>query len=400
MRHFDYLLKDETTEDSLFFIKPEHFYADSSKNHLAVALGATMYTPATRKTLAQDAISNAEKGLSSMVFCLEDSIPDSAVEEAEINLHKALVELSDEKYENKLPLLFVRIRDAAHLSRVITQNAAYLKVLTGFVFPKFEDMTGRASDFMAIFNAANDLLNKKLYFMPIIESPQAVFMDTRFALLSGIQKILWENRDQCLAVRIGATDMSSSYGLRRSRDLTIWNVPLISQPMLDVINMFGRADGEGFIVSGAVWEHFTNRERLFRPELRSTPFYERKREFVNVRRQLIMEDLDGLIREVELDRANGITGKTVIHPLHVTLVNVLSSVTHEEYCDAVAITGEEMAGGGAAASVYRNKMNEQKPHLNWAKKTLLRAKVFGVMAENKQFIDLLEASIAAHEFGE
>lgn len=398
MRHFDYILKNG--EDELFFIKPEPFYAGSSKNHLAVALGATMYTPATRKTLAQDALSNAKRGLSSMVFCLEDSIPDNAVEEAEINLHLALVELSEPKYKDELPLLFVRIRDAEHLLKVATQNAGYLHVLSGFVFPKFEDMTGRASDFINAFNLINGSLEKKLYFMPIIESPQAVFMDTRVTLLTGVQKLLWENRDSCLAVRIGATDMSAPYGLRRSRDLTIWNVPLISQPMIDIINTFGRADGEGFIVTGAVWEHFTDRERLFRPELRSTPFFERKKEFANVRRQLIMEDLDGLIREVVLDRANGITGKTVIHPLHVTLVNVLSAVTHEEYCDAIAITGGEMSDGGAVASIYRNKMNEQKPHLNWAKKTLLRAKVFGVMAENKQFIDLLEASIVAHEFGE
>jgi len=49
--------------------------------------------------------------------------------------------------------------------------------------------------------------------------------------------------------------------------------------------------------------------------LRQTPFDERKAG--GLRRQLMNTDLDGLMRETMLDRANGLTGKSVIHPSHV-----------------------------------------------------------------------------------
>src|SRR6185312_7169360 len=111
-----------------------------------------------------------------------------------------------------------------------------------------------------------------------------------------------------------------------------------------------------------------------------------------LRAQLIAADLDGLIREVALDRANGLTGKTVIHPSHVAAVHSLSVVTHEEYQDTLDIIGTASAGG-VASSTYRNKMNESKPHAAWARRTMLRARAFGVAREDVSFVDLLGASL-------
>ncbi len=70
-----------------------------------------------------------------------------------------------------------------------------------------------------------------------------------------------------------------------------------------------------------------------------------------------------------LDKANGLTGKTVIHPTHVAAVHALSVVTHEEYCDAGDILGTSTRGG-VAASAYGNKMNESKPHAAWARRIM------------------------------
>ena len=50
-------------------------------------------------------------------------------------------------------------------------------------------------------------------------------------------------------------------------------------------------------------------------------------------------------------------------------------------------------GGGVAASQYGNKMNESAPHRAWAEATLLRARAFGVAAEDVTFVDLLEAGL-------
>ena len=107
---------------------------------------------------------------------------------------------------------------------------------------------------------------------------------------------------------------------------------------------------------------------------------------------MIAADLDGLIREVTLDRANGLTGKSVIHPSHVAAVNALGVVSLEEYQDALDILGTA-AGGGVASSAYRNKMNESKPHTTWAHRTVLRARAFGVANDGISIVDLLGASL-------
>jgi len=129
-------------------------------------------------------------------------------------------------------------------------------------------------------------------------------------------------------------------------------VRLVADVIADIVNVFGRADGTGHVVTGAVWEHFPDSERMFKPQLRQTPFVEHDERAL--RTKLITADLDGLIRETVLDKANGLTGKTVIHPTHVAAVHALSVVTHEEHCDAIDIL-QTSSGGGATASTYRTR---------------------------------------------
>jgi hypothetical protein len=182
--------------------------------------------------------------------------------------------------------------------------------------------------------------------------------------------------------------MSAAYGLRRPPDLTIYDIRPVASVICDVVNVLGRADGTGYVVTGPVWEYFSAGERMFKPQLRQSPFD--AQQAAPLRQRLITSDLDGLIREVHLDKANGLLGKTVIHPSHVAAVHALSVVTHEEYCDAADILG--VTGGGAMASSYANKMNEAKPHRAWAERLMLRARVFGVAAEGVTFVELLEAA--------
>ena len=66
--------------------------------------------------------------------------------------------------------------------------------------------------------------------------------------------------------------------------------------------------------------------------------------YEELRDALIEHDLDGLLREIELDRANGLLGKTCIHPSHVLPVHALSVVSHEEFSDAQDILRPERGG--------------------------------------------------------
>jgi citrate lyase beta subunit len=95
------------------------------------------------------------------------------------------------------------------------------------------------------------------------------------------------------------------------------------------------------------------------------------------------------MRETMLDRANGLTGKSVIHPLHVAPVHALAVVPHEEFLDACDVLDPESASGGVRRSEYGNKMNEARPHRNWADRTMLRAAAFGVAAPGISHVDIM-----------
>lgn len=393
MRHFSHLTEEE--QDRIFFKRPLAVTNTSSKDLIAASLGASLYSPSTRSNLTEDVRKNGERGLSSLIICLEDSVADKDVPLGEANIRRELPKIAMLP-ANEVPALFIRIRNPEHLYKVANENYENLDVLTGFVFPKFNGLSN-ARDYVQVLKDVNDRLvsegRKKLFFMPVLESPELIYRESRTAFLTSTKNALDEVRDSVLAVRMGVTDMSSAYGLRRSRDLTIYDVHVISSAIADVANVFARYEG-GYQVTGAVWEHFTDRERLFKPTLRSSPFSDNDGR--SMRTELVIRDLDGLIREIELDRVNGILGKTVIHPLHVSLVNSMSIVTHEEYSDALDITNADALSRGAVASTYRNKMNEQKPHTPWAMKTLLRAQAFGVAKPEVKFADLLRVGVAQH----
>lgn len=384
MRHYDYLSK--TQRSTLFSVEPESFDRTSDPKLLANVLGATLYIPATRPDIIGDIVKRGAKGASSVVICLEDSIPDAALPEAEKNLHKVLMALKDRDDIDNLPLIFVRIRTAKHLNRIARQNKGLLDSLTGFVFPKFEDETRHASSYVQELRRINKTYERPLYFMPVLESTNIVHRETRNDVLDGIKRVLDENKDLVLAVRIGATDMSSVYGIRRTSDFTVWDVHPIASAISDIVNVFGRAE-DGYVITGAVWEHFTTKDRIFKPQLRESIFDSDTK----LRYKLLRSGDDTFIREIQLDRVNGITGKTIIHPSHINIVHSLSVVTAEEYSDALDITNSGGKVGGAQASFYRNKMNEIKPHYAWALKTLLRARAFGVAQNDTDFIDFLEA---------
>lgn len=382
-RHFRQLQGPDAR--ALFHRQPEPFDEHTDRDTLAVALGATLYVPATRTDLTATIVRRADRGVSSMVIDLEDAVADHEVAVAKQQTVRTLDELAARR--DPSPLLFVRVRDADTVPELLDRLGAGADVLTGFVFPKFDSTS--APKYLSALAAAAARTDRPLYGMPVLESAALVHRQTRDTELTQIATLLAEHRERILAVRVGATDMCATFGIRRDRDLTIYDVRVVADVIADIVNYLGRTDGTGFVITGPVWEYFADHERLFRPLLRTAPFEES--DAVPFRSYLVSRDLDGLLREITLDRANGIQGKTVIHPSHVAAVHALSVVTHEEYCDALDIL--QVEAGGVAASGYRNKMNEMRPHRSWARHTLARARVFGVAKKGVSFVDLLSALV-------
>ncbi|ARZ70319.1 ATP/GTP-binding protein [Streptomyces albireticuli] len=377
--------------NGLFHREPGAFDADSPARTLAVALGATLYSPATRPALAHDIRKQAEHGVVSMVLCLEDSIGDEEVEGAEENLVRQFAELGRLSADGRsLPLLFIRVREPDQITDLVRRLGPTGRLLSGFVLPKFTEERG--VPFLEALALAESDSGRRLFAMPVLESPELLHLETRTETLAGIARTVDKYRDRVLALRLGVTDFCSAYGLRRAPDMTAYDVQLVASVIADVVNVLGRADGSGFTVTGPVWEYFRQHERMFKPQLRRTPFAGPAEE---LRTALIQHDMDGLLREIQLDRANGLQGKTCIHPSHVALVHALSVVSHEEFSDAEDILRPERDGGGVMRSAYTNKMNEVKPHRAWAERIMLRAEVFGVAREDVSFVELLAASVGA-----
>ncbi|MFG2426801.1 HpcH/HpaI aldolase/citrate lyase family protein [Streptomyces sp. NPDC048590] len=384
MRHFGHI--PPAVRENLFFREPCEFDAGSSAQVLSAALGATLYSPATRPRLADDVIKQARLGVVSMVLCLEDSIDDAEVVGAEANLVRQFADLDERAAD--VPLLFIRVREPEQISDLTRRLGTSVRLLSGFVLPKFTEERGEL--FLEALTAAEAVSGHRLFAMPVLESPELLHLETRGDTLRGIARTVDKYRDRILALRLGVTDFCSAYGLRRAPDMTAYDVQIVGAVIGDVVNMLGRADGTGFTITGPVWEYFRLQERMFKPQLRRSPFAGQAEE---LRTTLIEHDLDGLLREIELDRANGLLGKTCIHPSHVLPVHALSVVSHEEYSDAQDILRPERGGGGVLRSAYTNKMNEVKPHRAWAERTLQRAEVFGVAREDVGFVELLAAGV-------
>jgi citrate lyase beta subunit len=386
MRHFGHIAAEQRKR--LFFQEPCEFTVDSPARLLATALGATLYSPATRPQLADDIVRRAALGVVSMVLCLEDSIGDEDVSAGEENLVRQFADL-DARPGAELPLLFIRVRTAEQIPDLVERLGVSVRLLSGFVIPKFTEERGML--FLEALTTAEAACGRRLFAMPVLESPELLYRESRVEALEGVFRAVDKYRDRVLALRLGVTDFCSSYGLRRAPDMTAYDVQIVASVISDVVNMLGRADGTGFTVTGPVWEYFRVPERVFKPMLRSSPFLEGQA--VELRERLIEHAMDGLLREISLDQANGLTGKTCIHPSHVMPVHALSVVSHEEFSDAADILRPERGGGGVLRSQYTNKMNEVKPHRAWAERTMLRAEVFGVANEDISFVELLAAGI-------
>jgi citrate lyase beta subunit len=381
LRHFAHL--SPAREAALFYRQPQEVAPEADRLILATALGATLYAPGTRHRLAADARSQAARGVTSMVFCLEDAVADHELAEAEANVVAALIEMDGQP---SLPWIFVRVRDLAQLRRLLAGPAGKSSALAGVVLPKFSAATGGAA-LLAEVESAGRRLHRQLWAMPVLESPAIIYNEGRVEALLAIRDLVDAYRHIVLALRVGATDLCGLYGLRRDRDLTIYDIAVVRDCLADIVNVCAR--DAAHVVTGPVWEYFAKAERLFVSPLRVTPFEQAHES--ELRQSLLSHDHDRLIREVVLDKANGLLGKTVIHPSHVPAVHALMVVTHEEYTDACIVMDGD--AGGVRRSDYGNKMNELRPHRAWAEVVLRRAHAFGVLRAGHSFVDVLAAQV-------
>lgn len=352
IRHFKGLSENEVK--NFFHIPPKEFSKTTDKLKLAIAMGATLYIPGLMGNFSSKLIKKSFENLTSVIICLEDSVSDNSLTDAENNVVEQLHILAEAINENTslqrdLPLIFIRIRSIEQLRRISDQIGDDLNLLTGIVFPKCT--SNNAGDFFSCLESLNKENSVTLYGLPIIESKEIIYKESRQDELQKIYTIFLKYERLILTIRVGATDFSSLFSLRRPYNRTVYELQLIVDCLTEILNTFRRFD-DNFIISGPVFEYF---------DAKST---------------------DILWEEVQLDLLNGFYGKTCIHPNQVDIVNAVYPVSKETFDDASIIVGNRYANNGILRSPTKNKMNEVKPHYSWAVKILAQAEIYGVLNEN------------------
>lgn len=368
--------------DFEFVKEPVEFDKYTDRSLLQYCLGATMYMPGT-KNFAQAIINKKYPGLTSMVMCFEDACPEEDVPKAEENCINLLDFLNDEISKGtisykELPLIIFRVRNPQQFRNYTSKlKPEHIKFITAFNFPKFNASNGE--DYYSHLKELNEKFGEIIYGMPILEDKTIAFKETRLGELLEIKKILDRYKDLVLNVRVGGTDFSSCFGVRRGIDYTVYDILTVRDCLLDILNLFIR--NNDYTVSGPVWEYFKINKSMKFESLNGLNI----QTALISRTPIINDAIDGLLRELVLDKANGFIGKTIIHPTHLNYVNGMLAVTEEEYKDACQILN---TSGGVVKSLNANKMNEIGPHKSWAEKLYMRAQAYGVIKDDTSYIEL------------
>ncbi len=314
-----------------------------NNEYLQYMLGGLLYTPAVNDTIADKILNNSYECLTSVAFCLEDAIMDSALEKAEETLMHTLEKL---QYKDKLPLIFVRVRNPKHLKSLNIKLTAYSDIITGYILPKFDMSNG--VEYIEGLKIINKESGKPFYAMPILETAAIADKTIRITELTAIKELLLESREHILNVRVGGNDFCNLYGIRRSSSQSIYDVGVVRDILIDIVNIFAK----DFVVSGPVWEYFGNASDE--------------------------QWAIGLKNELELDRINGFIGKTAVHPSQLPIIFDSLKVTAEDYNDSESILSWNHKKYGVEKSDVSSRMNEVNCHKKWAERVQILGNVYGI----------------------
>ncbi|CAM3294927.1 citrate lyase [Pseudomonas floridensis] len=299
------------------------------------ALGATLYMPATRDDILDVAFGEKLPELRSLVVCLEDAVALIDVDTALVNLRQVLTGIQNRGGRPvNGPLLFVRPRDAG-MARILNDWPLMAHV-DGFVVPKLS--------LKSLPGWEQAVTNPALALMPTLETPE-VFNPTAMVELGQALKASLDER--IIALRIGGNDLMGCLGLRRNPAMTLYGTPMgYVIPMLA-----GVMGSQGFALTAPVFE------QLATPQI--------------------------LEQELTLDIANGLVGKTAIHPSQVNIIQNALRVSLEDMNSARMILNSV----APAVFKYNDAMCEPATHYKWATHIMERAKWHGVLPAPASIMD-------------
>lgn len=315
-------------------------------NVLYYSVGALLYCPANKESIADSIIRNKFGTNFSLALCLEDTVNDDYVAEAEQILIASLNKIYTQQQFTPfyLPNIFIRVRNSEQIRRLMNSLGQAIEVVMGFIIPKFSP--DNAQLYINEIIRANELAAKPIYMMPIYENSSIIDLRIRYDILYALKDTLSQIENLVLNIRVGGNDLCHMFGFRRHSNESIHKIKPISNIFSDIITVYGT----DYVVSGPVWEYYSGN------------YWE-----------------EGLRQELQDDRLCGFIGKTVIHPNQISAVNKAYQVTRADYDDAQAILNwDKTSNAFVSGSETSERMNEYKTHFNWAQQTSFMAEAFGI----------------------
>lgn len=313
---------------------------------LYYSVGALLYCPANKESIADSIIHEKFGNKFSLALCLEDTINDDFVTEAEQTLIESInkIFINYQKQPFYLPKIFIRVRNSEQIERLTKAFKEGIEIITGFIIPKFN--SDNATEYINQLIKVNELVSKKIYMMPIYENSSIIDLRNRTDILYSLKDSLSPIEELVMNIRVGGNDLCHMFGFRRHSDESIHRIKPISNIFSDIITIYGM----DYVVSGPVWEYYggDNWEK-------------------------------GLIQEIQDDKLCGFTGKTVIHPNQIPIINRAYQVSRNDFNDAQAILNwNRNSNAFVSGSEAKERMNEYKTHINWAQKTVFLAEAYGI----------------------
>lgn len=284
-------------------------------------LGASLYMPAHRIDLMDCANGEKLQSLRSMIFCTEDAVSHTEVDSSLRHLGLCLQGFRDTPTRFR----FIRARNPEVLARLL--DLPGIEKIDGFVLPKFNQ-----TSFHAYFDR---LQGTSFKVMPTLETSdvfdpgamrelrQALSQDAVFARI--------------LMLRIGGNDLMNLLGIRRPRAMTLYETPL-GHVIAQLVTAF---KPYGFTLAAPVFEY--------------------------------LDDIATLQKEIRLDLAHGLVGKTAIHPTQVPVIEAMYSVDTEDYEMALRL----IQSSSPAVFKMHGAMCEVATHRQWGRDILDRRLCYG-----------------------
>lgn len=313
---------------------------------LYYSVGPLLYCPANNSSITRSLTENRFGTGYSLALCLEDTIGDNFVTQAEDILVRSLNTLFKVSQNTAffMPKIFIRVRRAEQMINLTKRLGNSGEILTGFILPKFEP--ANAAAYIEAAENIQHTVSHKLYIMPILESPAIIDLRHRARILYELKDRLAAIEEYVLNIRVGGNDLCNQFGIRRHSNESIHSIRPVADIFSDIVTVFGR----DYVVSGPVWEYYNGKN--WAAELR---------------------------QELQEDRLCGFIGKTAIHPNQIPLINQAYAVTPEDYRDARSILDwSKDSASLVAGNVQKERMNEQKTHARWAQKILYLSEIYGI----------------------